>query len=122
METGMDSGAADAAFRVDQRVDGAATIVTVDGELDVHTAPRLASALTDASAAGRPLVVDCSRVPFMDSTGLSVFVAARNQSEASGTGFAVVVTEPAVRKVFAITGLDSVIAIHESLEAALDQA
>lgn len=109
-------------FRVDERSDGTTVIVSVAGEVDVHTAPALATALEQAIAQGAPLVVDCSAVPFMDSTGLSVFVAARNQTEALGTSLAVVVTEPAVRKVFAITGLDSVIGVHESLAAAVAQA
>ena len=109
-------------LRVEQRMDGEATIVAIDGEVDVHTAPTLASALEQAVAAGGTVVVDCSGVPFMDSTGLSVFVAARNRSEALGSSLGIVVTEPTVRKVFAITGLDSVITIHESLESALAEA
>lgn len=109
-------------FRVDERSEGMTTIVSVAGEVDVHTAPALATALEEAIARGSALVVDCSAVPFMDSTGLSVFVAVRNQTEAVGASLAVVVTEPAVRKVFAITGLDSVIGVHESLATALAQA
>lgn len=106
-------------FRIDERMDGAASIVAVHGEVDVHTAPRLASALEAALEAGDWVVVDCSGVPFMDSTGLSVFVAARNQAESRGSRMGIVVTEPAVRRVFAITGLDTVMGIHESLASAL---
>ena len=64
-------------------------------------------------------MVDCTSVPFMDSTGLSVFVAARNQTEEAGTRLAIVLTEPAVRKVFSITGLDTVMSIHDTLDGAL---
>ena len=119
--TGMESSdlAPEAGFRVEQREDGRARVVAVAGEVDVHTAPLLATALEQAVAKGGSVVVDCSAVPFMDSTGLSVFVAARNQAEALGSSLGVVVSEPAVRKVFAITGLDGVIAVHETLDAAL---
>lgn len=115
MQTGDD-------FRIEQRTDGFATVVAVHGELDVHTAPLLSSALEGALAPGGALVVDCSGVPFMDSTGLSVFVAARNQSVSLGSRMGIVVTEPAVRKVFAITGLDAVMGIHDSLDEALGSA
>lgn len=106
-------------FRIDQRTENSATVVVVHGEVDVHTAPQLGSALEVAIAVGKAVVVDCTSVPFMDSTGLSVFVAARNQTEEAGTRLAIVLTEPAVRKVFSITGLDTVMSIHDTLDGAL---
>lgn len=110
-------------FNIDQQVnEEGICVVTVRGELDVHTAPQLSEALTVAGGSGSAVIVDCSGVPFMDSTGLSVFVAARNRMDEVGSSLGIVVTEPAVRKVFTITGLDSVMAIHESLEAALKAA
>ena len=109
-------GAAD--FSIDTRSEGAATVVSVAGELDVHSAPQLAAVLESAAPAPA-VVVDCSRVGFMDSTGLSVFVTAHQRAREAGTRLDVVVAEPAVRKVFAITGIDSVIPVHDRLESAL---
>lgn len=105
-------------FAIETRAEGATTVVAVAGELDVHTAPRLAAALESTGPAAA-VVVDCSRVGFMDSTGLSVFVTAHQRARESGARLEVVVAEPAVRKVFAITGIDSVIPVHDRLDSAL---
>lgn len=53
---------------------GAALVVEVAGELDLHTAPDLMSTIDDALA--RPglslLIIDLSRVTFLGSSGLGV--------------------------------------------------
>lgn len=98
---------------------GELTVVTVDGELDVHTAPQLSKTLDGIYAGGHSVVVDLSGVPFMDSTGLSVFVTALKRTKEADGRLGLVVTEPAVLKVFTITGLDTVLAVHDSLDAAL---
>ena len=52
---------------------GHATLLVVRGEVDMDTADRLERAMEGAEG---PLVVDLSRVPFMDSTGLRVVLTA----------------------------------------------
>lgn len=52
---------------------GPATLLLVRGEVDMDTADQLERAV---EGAGGPLVVDLSRVPFMDSTGLRVVLTA----------------------------------------------
>lgn len=104
---------------MDAQPQGALTVVTVEGELDVHTAPQLSAALEGVYGVGRSVVIDLSGVPFMDSTGLSVFVTALKRTKEANGRLGLVVTEPAVLKVFTITGLDTVLAVHESNAAAL---
>ena len=59
-------------FRVSHRLSGDTAFVEVEGELDVLTAPRLRDVLS-MILAGRikpdHLVIDVSKVSFMDSTG-----------------------------------------------------
>jgi anti-sigma B factor antagonist len=52
---------------------GQATLLLVRGEVDMDTADQLERAIEGAQG---PLVVDLSRVPFMDSTGLRVVLTA----------------------------------------------
>jgi anti-anti-sigma factor len=53
----------------------ASTIITVGGEIDVYTAPKLRDLITELVGQGRyHLVVDMSGVEFLDSTGLGVLV------------------------------------------------
>ena len=96
------------------------TVVTAAGELDVHTAPSLQSAVDPVSQrAGAALVVDLSQVGFIDSTGLGVLVATLKHVRQVGGSLDVVVTAPRVLKVFALTGLDVVIPLHDTLDGAL---
>ncbi|MBK9738763.1 MAG: STAS domain-containing protein [Actinobacteria bacterium] len=99
---------------------GERTIVTASGELDAYSAPALQAQVDPASQ--RPaasLVVDLSDVGFIDSTGLGVLVATLKHVREAGGTLDVVAVAPRVLKVFAITGLDAVIPLHATLDAAL---
>ena len=53
-------------------IDGAA-LLTLRGEIDVYTAPRLRQAIIDLIDGGaNHIVVDMEKVDFLDSTGLGV--------------------------------------------------
>jgi anti-sigma B factor antagonist len=58
---------------------GTTLLVIAEGELDVHTAPRLTSALERCTNAHRVLIVDVTGLTFIDSTGLRTLVAARDR-------------------------------------------
>ena len=79
-------------------------IVSLHAELDMASAPRLADALVEI--AGSTVVVDLSGLTFMDSTGISALVVARNRVLTEGQG-ELVVTRPAgmVRRALEIVGL-----------------
>ncbi|HYZ10642.1 MAG TPA: STAS domain-containing protein [Actinomycetota bacterium] len=101
---------------LDTRESGDWTVVEVSGEVDLYTAPRLKTLLTELTGSGRTrIAVEFSGVEFMDSTGLGVLISGlRRCREAGGTMALVAPAEP-VRKVLGITGLDQVFAIHDDL-------
>src|ERR1700760_2048675 len=98
-------------------------VVETPGEIDITNAPGLGKALADAAAAGNgTLVVDMSRTQFCDTAGIHALVAAHRRAVA-GNGRLLLVTDAiAVQRIFAITGLDRVIASFTSLEEALASA
>ena len=84
----------------------------VKGELDLSTSPRLEEALGRAFDRGTSVVLDLSRVAFIDSTGLNVLVAALRSCEQNGCSLAVSPDLPSqVRRVLQITGIDGVLPI-----------
>lgn len=96
------------------------TIVTVAGELDVHTAPQLDAQLSPLTRTAEPsIIVDLTDVKFIDSTGLGILVTALKHVRENEGKLNVVVTTPRVLRVFALTGLDVVIPLHATLEEAL---
>jgi anti-sigma B factor antagonist len=57
-----------------------ARVVTVRGEVDTLTAPRLAGLLTEQLSAARVVVVDLDGVEFLGSAGLSALFEANEQA------------------------------------------
>jgi anti-anti-sigma factor len=98
-------------LEVEQRADG--TALRVAGELDLETAPQLLAAAepvlrADAGA----LVVDLSRLAFIDSSGLSALIRLNNQMSGTGREFVIISPPPLVAKAFEITGLDQVLPLR----------
>ena len=98
------------------RDEGDWTVVAVGGEIDVYTAPKLRETLVDLVNVGRfRLVVDLEAVDFLDSTGLGVLVGGLKRLRAHDGTLRVVCTQERLLKIFRITGLTKVFAIHESV-------
>ena len=105
-------------FVVDEHLEGDDRIVAAQGELDLHTAPRLAEALAPHIDAGAAVIADLTAVTFMDSSGVAVFVNALARARDTGASISLVAPEPRVRRVLQITGLDGMLPVHDSLAAA----
>jgi anti-sigma B factor antagonist len=85
-------------------------VISVEGEVDLATSPRLAQALDSALGADATTTirVDLSKVEFMDSAGLRVLVAARRRAEEAGVGLVLHEPHDRVRRIIEITGLTGV--------------
>jgi anti-anti-sigma factor len=105
---------------VERRAD--ATIVRIQGEIDIASAGEVRETFIDVLAASPTthLVVDLSGVGFVDSTGIGVMVAAHRRVTTNGGRFTAVVTTPAVRKVLQTTGLLRAWRVTGSVEDAFD--
>ncbi|HEY7961956.1 MAG TPA: STAS domain-containing protein [Solirubrobacteraceae bacterium] len=98
------------------------SVISVEGELDLSTAPRLKWMLIDALEAGASqLVVDFSRVVFLDSTALGVLVGVTRSLDAQAR-LAIVCARPNVLEIFEFAGMEGVFAIFPTLDEALAHA
>ncbi len=123
MHSGIDSNgwqSSSTAFGIVQRqFDSRTSVISVEGDLDLATAPRLKWMLADSLDVGRTrLVLDFSLVTFMDSTTLGVLVGVARKLEA-GARLAIVCVRPNVLKIFEFAGLDGAFAIFATLDEAL---
>ncbi len=96
-------------------------VVTPSGEIDAHTAPQLRSTILDQLSAPEvsQLVIDLSRVSFLDSSALGVLVGTLKRMRERGGRLDIVLPSSHARRVFEITALDRVLSLHETLEDAL---
>jgi anti-sigma B factor antagonist len=120
VDTSNSSQASATAFAIVRRdLDERTSVISVEGELDLSTAPRLKWMLIDSLEAGTSqLAIDLSLVTFMDSTALGVLVAANRRLDPSAR-LAIVCTRENVLQIFEFSGIDAAFAIYPTLEEAL---
>jgi anti-sigma B factor antagonist len=113
-----------AEFRLSAAVlDGDVYVVSVAGELDLHTAGDLGAELDDVLGRGpRRLVVDLAGVTFLDSTALGVLASAAKRARTVGARAIVVADDPHTTKVFRITALDRILEVRRTLAEAVAEA
>jgi anti-sigma B factor antagonist len=97
---------------------GESAVVTVRGELDIHTAEKFREVLgeVDAWRPRRRLVIDLTECSFMDSTALGVLV---DVSQRLGDAPLNVAAHVGALRVLTISGFDKVLRIHRTREEAL---
>ena len=89
----------------------------MSGELDMATVPPLQENLVRTEADGvTAIVIDLVELTFIESSALHAFVAARERAEASGCQLLLFGAKPEVRRVFELTGKESLL---ESLNIAV---
>jgi anti-sigma B factor antagonist len=94
-------------------------VLSVAGDLDMLTAPRLAQALDELlSREPRTIVVDLSEVSFLGSAGLAAIVTAHERA-ASHEVLRIVAQPRETRRTFTMTGLDDLLALYPTRKAAL---
>ena len=105
-------------LQIDVTATGGYTVVSPQGEIDFATGPQLKDAITELLVAGEVnLVVDLLGVDFIESTGLGALIGGRRRAHALKGSLVLVCTEDQMLKIFRITGLDKVFAIHDTVEA-----
>jgi len=107
-------------LEVDRRADW--QVLTVRGEVDVTTTPRVRAQLISLlSEDGKPLVVvDLEGVDFLDSSGLGALVAGLKLARSRSGELRIVCDQQrSVRKVLEVTGLERVLDRYDSVEAAV---
>lgn len=109
-------------FELDTRVEDGWTVIAVDGDLDVATAPRLRQEAVGVLSAGTRLAIDLSKCTFMDSTGLGVIVGVLKRVRGLDGDLVIVGAPSQVEKVFEITRVSSIVALAETLADADEAA
>jgi len=95
-------------------------VLSLEGEIDLHVLPRVSSSLA-AAIKRKPklLVIDLSKVTYIDSSGLAALIQGMQNVEAYGGRFALVGLQESVRPIFEIARLDQVFRIFPDAKTAL---
>ena len=99
---------------------GQHTVIRMPAEIDAAIADEVRQALLAAVTPGTAiLIIDMSGTTFCDSAGLKAIIAAHTQATKAGTELRLVAT--AVLRILTIVGIDQLIPVYPTLEAALTE-
>jgi anti-sigma B factor antagonist len=98
-------------------------IIRPRGEIDLFNAGVLQTALTGQLQGGSVhVVLDLEDVTFVDSTALGIFVRAHERALSEHTVFSLVLPHRRLSRLATMMGLDQVLNMYESLDAAIATA
>jgi len=95
-------------------------VVTLPDEIDISNADQIRDTLLAVlNRDVTTLVVDMTRTTFCGCAGASAVARAHQRATANQAQVRVAITVPVVRRVFAITGVDRLVSIFDSVSAAM---
>jgi anti-sigma B factor antagonist len=96
----------------------ARSVVRLVGELDIASVPQVEAVLRRAEEDVKPLVLDLSRLNFIDSSGLRLVLGADARARQAGVSLTIVRGPEPVRRVFRIAHLDDRLSFVDDLDEA----
>ena len=96
----------DPGLRLARRSEGTRHTLSLTGELDLSTVAELGEMIEQACSEGAvELVLDLRELSFMDSTGLSAILTAKERCDAHGCALLLTTPQPNVRRLLELTGV-----------------
>src|SRR5947209_9889069 len=95
-------------------------VLPLEGEIDLHVSPEVAESLRTMTA-NKPkrVVVDLSKVTYLDSSGLAVLIDGMQNTQEYGGKFSLAAMQEDLRPVFEIACLDQVFKFFPDVDCAL---
>jgi anti-sigma B factor antagonist len=101
-----------------EAVHGGVSVVSLTGEVDLSTVPRLRGALQRAALQGS-IVVDLDGVDALDDVGLGVLVGTAGRLRSGGGDLVLVCTDARLLELLRRTRLDQAVAVFDSVAGAV---
>lgn len=99
-----------------------ACVVRVSGDIDITSAERLRTHLLELAEEGHVnQVLSLEGDVFLDSAGLGAVVSIRRRLQVLGGALVLACSNDLVLRLLRLTSLDKVVAIHPTVEEALDR-
>ncbi|HET9720767.1 MAG TPA: STAS domain-containing protein [Solirubrobacteraceae bacterium] len=101
-------------FEITEHAEGDELLLCLSGELDLASQRRLISRLYQAGDQRASVILDLSRLSFIDSTGLSAIVLAHQDAERDGWSLRIrPELSPSVRQVFMMSGIGPLLGLSD---------
>jgi anti-sigma B factor antagonist len=107
-------------FQIERSDNSGVRVLGLIGFLDAHTAPQFEKAIEEEFNAGRKrLVVDCSRLDYISSAGLGVFMSFIEEIREAGGDLKLAAIVPKVYQVFEVLGFPALFDILDTVDTAV---
>lgn len=107
-------------FSIHKSTEQDLSVLALEGYLDAHTAPEFEKAVQTEFEAGRvKLVIECSRLTYISSAGLGVFMSFIDEIREAGGDIKICALAPKVFQVFDILGFSALFDIVSDLPEAI---
>lgn len=91
-------------------------ILSVEGRIDTLTANEFEAAVTFEIAKGiTQLIINCSGLSYISSSGLRVFLMAQKKMIAIGGSLVLCCLQPPIKEIFDISGFSGIFDIRENI-------
>ncbi len=98
------------------------TVVSIHGRVDTLTASDFESKILEVLEGGaKKLLLDCSDLAYISSSGLRVFLVAQKKMMASGGSLKLCCLQPEIKEIFDISGFSTIFSIFPDAESAAAQ-
>ncbi len=100
-------------------IDNLASLIDLEGEVDVYTAPQLKQQIIELLDRGmRHIIVNLTAVDYLDSTALGVLIGGLKRLRERDGILDLICPNPRIKRIFEITGLDKIFDIYATEEEA----
>jgi anti-sigma B factor antagonist len=107
-------------MQVTHKQNGAASIISIVGNLDALTAPQLTDYIGGRIGEGNvKLIVDLAQLDYTSSAGLRVLLSAVKETRSRNGDLRLAAVQPNVKKVLEMSGFTSILKIFDDVPTAL---
>jgi len=97
------------------------TVVCVDGRVDTTNASELEKSMLEViEGGGTKIILDCSKLNYISSSGLRVFLIVQKRMMSIKGQFRLCSLQPGIKEIFDISGFSSIFSLFSDMEAAIN--
>lgn len=94
---------------------GKTSMVSIKGEIDIYSIENFRTSIEkEIQTQATQIILDCSELSYMDSTGMSVLIELRNKTKEMGQKIIMMNPRPNIKKLLSLTGVDKIIEIVDN--------
>jgi len=90
-------------------------VVTIKGEVDIYSVDQFRKSIEKSiNQKTSKIILDCTDLSYIDSTGMGVLIEMRNKTMEMGQKIVMKNPKPNIKKLLSLTGVDKIIEIIEN--------